>query len=113
CTGLLSVQAFAHNETSDNFNLEATAELFQLGAELDPMIMMDEAPADLSIPIVKVRGRYVVMNTHFMELVRRWIRIYVAEIERDCQGCVTLSEDELMGRARDLVRSGFVMNKIL
>jgi|GEM_PF-3848181 hypothetical protein len=107
----LSPRAFAHEDHDmDSFNLENTFRVLQAATELEPQ---EEAPLGSAVPVLTVSGKKIVMNSHFWELVRAWVRIYHQEVRRDCEDCVDFNEDELLSQAKDMARQGFFSTKVL
>lgn len=102
---------YAHEEHSaDLFNLETTLEVFRKVVQFSPELQAPQGPA---VPVIKVGGERVYLNSSFWTLVRAWIDVYHREIERDCKGCVSFDEEELLKEAKDLASRGFFNSKVI
>jgi hypothetical protein len=113
---LLSFQkSLAHeeHETSDTFNVQAIVELYQLSASLSPKIMDETYSNNKSEAYLILGNERIHLNSHFWQLVRKWVRIYQTELARDCIQCEFASEEELLREAEDIVARGFFQTKIV
>ncbi|NJL25467.1 MAG: hypothetical protein HC902_10030, partial [Calothrix sp. SM1_5_4] len=95
--------AKAHSHDDDE-DFAATADLFEKIVTLTPDVLEDASSAT---PKVRISGVDVPLNGPFWELVRGWVRIYYKDLQKECDHCIHLTEDQFSGPAVDIAAKSF------